>query len=759
MKRLFLILLALVAPDTEQGPINEESPSQGKRNSFIGRLVKKLRGSLNRAGTNRTGVSGTDNGESDQSEKAEMPQQTTSETVTAPNATEGGADSEEKEQAADIDKQETLDKGKNNPTSEESSDNQNELSINENDKIKLLSDFVGKLKSGSLVEPNKDIQELIVECRETLLREGENKERLELAEVIKNSSANATYPLSVDLSSTSDISTYLENLVSIVKAKAENISNEEKEELNKQLENKGKECRNLITKNGTLESQKKNIEQQLEREQQVNASLQEKVSELNDQISGLTIQVQELSNAEPEKISFNSLGASEQEEIKEQIKQEISEGFQLTIDAKQAELNIAYESTKNLNTMIGDLRTQLAAEKDGRDREREEHTDAMELASKQHLLQLEEINTRHQKDLDHQKSLHEAEKAEWKNQEEQLGKKHLQEINELNALHQETLDHQKSLHEAEKAEWEHQEKEFKAKIQKGEKKLKEKLLAAEEAQKRAVQDAVAETEATAKQILDEEIKARKEEREQNESLIQKIKADNVKQKEAIQKKMQKLLDKAIGDCDEIANDRKGERQMLAYEMQQHIARMYQQLSIAFNSSVGYFKEEGAVLIRDAESMYNWYQSAVVSPFQTEDSLTQSEIIEIVQSQSIMQVQDKYSLVSKLTRITAYSQISSLWTEWMSKQGVNTLALRMAYNEMCALMGRCKITLVVPSLFSDIYSNNEIYTLNVSYTPIVNFRPKEFDHLKNSSTPIVRDLSHPGYALDGQIKVGPEVFAQ
>ncbi len=646
-----------------------------------------------------------------------------------------------------------------NTSSDETSDNLRESNNKGKDKVSVISKFVENVITGALIEPNKEIRDLIVACREALLKEGENKCRLELAEIIKKSSFNSTYQLTADFSSISSFSTYFENLVSIVKSQEENSFNSKKSEFEKQLEAKDKECKEYIRSNKDLSKQKKTAEDNLADEKRINASLQVKISGLTAQVSSLSAQVQELNNAEPEKVSFASLDPDDQVEIKEQIKQQISEKFQLTIDAKQTELNIAQESIKNLNALIGDLRDQLSSEKDERTKEKGVYSGELVQIGARHLQEIDDLKASHQEALDYQNSIHESEKAEWKNKEEQLGAKHLQEITELNARHQEAIEHQKSIHETEKVEWKHQEKEYKAKIKKGEETLKEKLLAAEEAQKLAVQDAIAETEAAAKQILEEEIKARKEEKEQNESRIQKIKEDNVKEKEAIQKKMQKLLDQAINDCDEAINGRKDERQMLAYEMQQHIARMYQQITIAFNTSVGNFKTEGVELIKEAESMYNWYQSAVVTPFQTEESLTQSEIVEIVQSQSIKQVQDKYSLVSRLSRIVAYSQISTMWIEWMSKQGVNTLALRMAYNEICALLGRCKITLVVPSLFSDIFSKNDIYTLNMSFAPIVNFCPGEFDHLKNSNSPIVRDLSHPGYAIDGQIKVGPEVLAQ
>lgn len=641
-------------------------------------------------------------------------------------------------------------------TSDETSIDQDDNNNKGKEKISILSKFIENLTTtGPIVEPNKEIRDLIVECREALLNEGRNKCRLELAEVIKKSSYNSTYQITTDFTSTSDFSTYLENLITVIKSQGTNSL----AELENQLETKKNENKEYKRSNKELSEQKKAAEDNLAAEKRINASLQVKISDLTAQVSSLSAQVQELNNAEPEKVSFASLEPDDQVEIKEQIKQQISEKFQLTIDAKQTELNIAQESIKNLNALIGDLRDQLSSEKDARTKEKGAYSGELVQIGAKHLQEVDDLKASYQEALDHQNSIHEAEKAEWKNKEEQLGAKHLQEITELNARHQEAIEHQKSIHEAEKVEWRHQEKEYKAKIKKGEETLKEKLLAAEEAQKLAVQDAIAETEAAAKQILEEEIKARKEEKEQNESRIQRIKEDNVKEKEAIQKKMQKLLDQAINDCDEAINGRKDERQMLAYEMQQHIARMYQQLTIAFNSSVGNFKTEGVELIKEAESMYNWYQSAVVTPFQTEESLTQSEIVEIVQSQSIKQVQDKYSLVSRLSRIVAYSQISTMWIEWMSKQGVNTLALRMAYNEICALLGRCKITLVVPSLFSDIFSKNDIYTLNMSFAPIVNFCPGEFDHLKNSNSPIVRDLSHPGYAIDGQIKVGPEVLAQ
>lgn len=607
-----------------------------------------------------------------------------------------------------------------NSAFDETSGNQSISNNKGKEKIALLSKFVENVtSSGAIIEPNQEIRGLIDKCREALLNESANKYWLELADSIKKSPFSSTYQLAADFSSISGFSTYLENLISIIKSQEENSFNAKKAALEEQLESKESENKEYVKKNIELSGQKKTAEDNLEKEKKTNASLQEKISSFEAQVASLTSQVEELINAEPEKVSFASLEPEVQEEIKEQIKQQICENYQLAIDAKQTELNIAQGSIKNLNALIDDLRTKLSSEKDERIKEQGVYSGELE----------------------------------------QIGEKHLSEISELNARHKETLDQQKSLHDAEKAEWEHHEEELNAKIKKGEETLKEKLSAVEEAKTRAVKEAIAETVATERLKLDKEIQARKEEREQCESRIQQIEEDNAKEKEAIQKKMQKMLDQAISDCDEVFNDRKGERQMLAFEMQQHIARMYQQLTIAFNSSVGNFKTEGVELITETESMYNWYQSAVVTPFQTEDSLTQSEIVEIVQSHSIKQVQDKYSLVSRLSRIVAYSQISSLWIEWMSKQGVNTLALRMAYNEMLALMGRCKITLVVPSLYSDIYSKNDIYTLNMSFAPIVNFCPTGFDHLKSSDSTIVRDLSHPGYALDGQIKVGPEVLAQ
>ena len=251
----------------------------------------------------------------------------------------------------------------------------------------------------------------------------------------------------------------------------------------------------------------------------------------------------------------------------------------------------------------------------------------------------------------------------------------------------------------------------------------------------------------------------KEEREQAEIAINKLNEENQERIKDLKKKMKKQLDNVTGERQKIFDDRKNERQMLAYEMQQHIARIYQQLNIAFKNSIGNYKAEGAELIRQAELMYNWFQSDVVAPFQAKDSLPQSEILEIVKQQSIIQIQDRYSLVSRLTRITSYSHISTVWVEWMSKQGVDVNALRMAYSEMLALMGRCKINLVVPTLFSDIYSKKEAYTLNLTFSPIVNLCPPEFDHLKNGDVAIVRDLSHPGFAIEGHIQVNPEILAQ
>lgn len=742
-----------IAETTNGDEINKtETPSKGKTHSFMKSLVTKLKDLLERkTNKGREGIAKKqEDGESETTLLA------TSETDSAiSDASDNDSASKNTvEQSNDSDPKKTGEE--DSKTSDETSIDQNDNNNKGKEKISILSKFIENLTTtGPIVEPNKEIRDLIVECREALLNEGRNKCRLELAEVIKKSSYNSTYQLATDFTSTSDFSTYLENLITVIRSQGTNSL----AELENQLETKENENKEYKRSNKELSELKKAAEDNLAAEKRINASLQVKISGLTAQVSSLSAQVQELNNAEPEKVSFASLEPDDQVEIKEQIKQQISENFQLTIDAKQTEINIAQESIKNLNALIGDLRNQLSSEKDERTKEKGAYSGELVQIGAKHLQEIDDLKASYQEALDHQNSIHEAEKAEWKNKEEQLGEKHLHEISELNARHQEALEHQKSIYEAEKVEWGQQEKEYKAKIKKGEETLKEKLLAAEEAQKFAVQDAIAETEAAAKQILDEEIKARKEEREQNESRIQKIKEDNVKEKEAIQKKMQKLLDQAINDCDEAINSRKDERQMLAYEMQQHIARMYQQLTIAFNSSVGNFKTEGVELIKEAESMYNWYQSAVVTLFQTEESLTQSEIVEIVQFQSIKQVQDKYSLVSRLSRIVAYSQISTMWIEWMSKQGVNTLALRMAYNEICALLGRCKITLVVPSLFSDIFSKNEIYTLNMSFAPIVNFCPGEFDHLKNSSSPIVRDLSHPGYAIDGQIKAGPEVLAQ
>lgn len=732
---------------------DKKTPSNSKTKYYINSFVTKLKDLIKgRTKESSEGIATKqETGENGTSQQG---------TTEAKSSASDGSDNDSSKENSNEADQKVNTEDADNSTPDETSGNQNDSINKGKEKIALLSKFVENVTtSGAIVEPNQEIRDLIYKCREALFNESANKYWLELADSIKKSSFNSTYQLTEDFSSISGFSTYLENLISIIKSQEENSFNAKKAALEEQLESKENENKEYVRKNAELSGQKKTAEDNLEKEKKTNASLRKKISSFEAQVESLTSQVQELSNAEPEKVSFASLEPEVQEEIKEQIKQQISENYQLVIDAKQTELNIAQGSIQNLNALIDDLRTKLSSEKDERIKEKGAYSGELEQIGEKHLSEISELNARHQETLEQQKALHEAEKLDWRNREKELGKIHLSEISELNARHQEVLEHQKSIYEAEKVEWGQQEKEYKAKIKKGEETLKEKLLAAEEAQKFAVQDAIAETEAAAKQILDEEIKARKEEREQNESRIQKIKEDNVKEKEAIQKKMQKLLDQAINDCDEAINGRKGERQMLAYEMQQHIARMYQQLTIAFNSSVGNFKTEGVELIKEAESMYNWYQSAVVTPFQTEESLTQSEIVEIVQSQSIKQVQDKYSLVSRLSRIVAYSQISTMWIEWMSKQGVNALALRMAYNEMCALLGRCKITLVVPSLFSDIYSKNDIYTLNMSFAPIVNFCPGEFDHLKNSDSTIVRDLSHPGYAVDGQIKVGPEVLAQ
>ena len=121
-----------------------------------------------------------------------------------------------------------------------------------------------------------------------------------------------------------------------------------------------------------------------------------------------------------------------------------------------------------------------------------------------------------------------------------------------------------------------------------------------------------------------------------------------------------------------------------------------------------------------------------------------------------ELENNYSWVAELLRISSYSAISPLFVEEFRRSGIPVENLKVAASETIAMLGRYGITPIIPNLFVDEF-NAESYKLNNA--PLINaFYPRGFKEQMVAKRGVVYDMIKAGYAIDGHVQRVPEVSA-
>lgn len=120
------------------------------------------------------------------------------------------------------------------------------------------------------------------------------------------------------------------------------------------------------------------------------------------------------------------------------------------------------------------------------------------------------------------------------------------------------------------------------------------------------------------------------------------------------------------------------------------------------------------------------------------------------------LENNYSWVAELLRLSSYSAISPVFVAEVQRSGIPVENLKVAAAETIALMGRYGITLIIPNLFVDPF-DGENYKLNNA--PLISaFYPRGFKEQEEAQRGVIYDMIKAGYAIGGQVQRVPEVSA-
>lgn len=155
----------------------------------------------------------------------------------------------------------------------------------------------------------------------------------------------------------------------------------------------------------------------------------------------------------------------------------------------------------------------------------------------------------------------------------------------------------------------------------------------------------------------------------------------------------------------------------------------------------------------ANAFRQWFEKEIVAS-QQQHKKSIAEIRKELQEQLLPLLSNNYSWISELCRFKAYTAISSQAKEEFERCGIPDGYIQMAFAQTCTLLGRIDITLLIPELFVDRF-NSENHKKNNA--PLINsFFSHGFVEYNPAAKDIVYDVLHPGYFLNGEVQLLPDV---
>ena len=188
-------------------------------------------------------------------------------------------------------------------------------------------------------------------------------------------------------------------------------------------------------------------------------------------------------------------------------------------------------------------------------------------------------------------------------------------------------------------------------------------------------------------------------------------------------------------------------------IEEHIQLMKEGVE-AFNADNNYHNTTMHIA-QKFDSFMNWFNRNIVNN-EAEESRNVDGLYNLMQTTFRRDLENTYSWISELLRISSYSAISPLFLNEFKRSGIPVDSLKIAASETVALMGRYGISLIMPHLFVDDFERDNFKLNNA---PLINsFYPKDFKEQEEAKRGVIYDMIRPGYAIGGQVQKVPEVSA-
>ncbi len=156
-----------------------------------------------------------------------------------------------------------------------------------------------------------------------------------------------------------------------------------------------------------------------------------------------------------------------------------------------------------------------------------------------------------------------------------------------------------------------------------------------------------------------------------------------------------------------------------------------------------------------DSFMNWFNRYIVNN-EAEESHSVEGLYNLMQTTFRRDLENTYSWICELLRISSYSSISPLFLNEFKRSGIPIDSLKIAASETIALLGRYGVALIMPHLFVDDFERDNFKLNNA---PLINsFYPKDFKEQEEAKRGVIYDMIRPGYAIGGQVQKVPEVSA-
>jgi hypothetical protein len=188
-------------------------------------------------------------------------------------------------------------------------------------------------------------------------------------------------------------------------------------------------------------------------------------------------------------------------------------------------------------------------------------------------------------------------------------------------------------------------------------------------------------------------------------------------------------------------------------IQEHIMLMKEGVE-AFNADNNYHNTTMHIA-QKFDTFMNWFNRNIVKG-EAPESQNVDGLYNLMQTSFRRDLENTYSWISELLRISSYSAVSPLFINEFKRSGIPIDSLKIATSETIALLGRYGIALIMPHLFVDDFERDNFKLNNA---PLINaFYPQGFNEQEVAKRGVIYDMIRAGYAIGGQVQKVPEVSA-